>query len=249
MTEARSGPVPPPQLPFSMPAGATQLILVRHGSSAVPLPGEPVRMTGGQADPSLSGPGRQQAVAVAHRLRNETVAVLLATPLRRTAETAAPLATAIGIGVEVIDALREVHLGEWEQEFSCRLAQGEPLLREVIRAGRWDIAPGAESMEAFGRRAATGLGIAADRAGPDACAVVFTHGGVIAEACRQVTASAPFAFLQAENASITRLARLASGRWILRSFNDTAHLEQARCPEFNGRRPAAPRAAAKGKAR
>jgi probable phosphoglycerate mutase len=48
---------------------------------------------------------------------------------------------------------------------------------------------------------------------------------VIAEACRQVTGSQAFAFLYAENGSITRLVRMPSERWALISFNDTAHLE------------------------
>jgi hypothetical protein len=50
---------------------------------------------------------------------------------------------------------------------------------------------------------------------------------VIAEACRQATSSQAFAFLYAENASLTRIMRLATGRWALISFNDTAHLDVA----------------------
>jgi hypothetical protein len=39
-----------------------------------------------------------------------------------------------------------------------------------------------------------------------------------------VTDSRPFAFLHAENASITRLVRPDNGRWELHGFNDVAHL-------------------------
>jgi hypothetical protein len=39
-----------------------------------------------------------------------------------------------------------------------------------------------------------------------------------------VTGSRKFAFLYAENGSLTRLMRLPSGRWNLIAFNDTAHL-------------------------
>jgi probable phosphoglycerate mutase len=55
--------------------------------------------------------------------------------------------------------------------------------------------------------------------------VAVVHGGVIGELCRQATASRPFAFVHADNASITRLVALADGRRLLRSFNDTAHLD------------------------
>jgi probable phosphoglycerate mutase len=47
---------------------------------------------------------------------------------------------------------------------------------------------------------------------------------VIGEICRQATQSRPFAFVHADNCSITRLVVLADGRWLLRSFNDVAHL-------------------------
>jgi hypothetical protein len=39
-----------------------------------------------------------------------------------------------------------------------------------------------------------------------------------------VAVSRPFAFIQVDNASITRLVRFANGHWLLRSFNETAHL-------------------------
>ncbi len=54
----------------------------------------------------------------------------------------------------------------------------------------------------------------------------FTHGGVIGEALAQASGSRPFAFLGADNASISRLV-ISGGRWIVRGFNDTAHLESA----------------------
>jgi 2,3-bisphosphoglycerate-dependent phosphoglycerate mutase len=50
------------------------------------------------------------------------------------------------------------------------------------------------------------------------------HGGVIGEICRQATRSRPFAFVHADNCSISRLVVLPGGRQLLRSFNDTAHL-------------------------
>jgi probable phosphoglycerate mutase len=50
------------------------------------------------------------------------------------------------------------------------------------------------------------------------------NGGVIGELARQATRSRPFAFVHADNASITRLVVFADGRQLLRSFNDVAHL-------------------------
>ena len=52
----------------------------------------------------------------------------------------------------------------------------------------------------------------------------FTHGGVIGQALALAAASRPFAFLGAENTSVSRLV-ITSELWIVRGFNDTAHLD------------------------
>ena len=63
---------------------------------------------------------------------------------------------------------------------------------------------------------------------PDERVVVFSHGGVIAEVLAQVAdTNRPFAFLGCDNASISQIVAF-SGRWILRRFNDTAHLDAMR---------------------
>jgi 2,3-bisphosphoglycerate-dependent phosphoglycerate mutase len=64
--------------------------------------------------------------------------------------------------------------------------------------------------------------------GPGRVALVFAHGGIIGEVCRQATSSRPFAFVHSDNCSLTRLVRFADGRLLLRSFNDTSHLDGAR---------------------
>ena len=108
-----------------------------------------------------------------------------------------------------------------------RVASEVELSQRVFAAERWDVIPGAEPMEQFSERVRAGLHRVVTAVGPDATAVAIVHGGVIAEACRQATSSQAFAFLYAENASLTRIMRLATGRWALISFNDTAHLDVA----------------------
>lgn len=210
------------QRPFSLPAGATEVVLVRHGAVARP---EPDALVGGHSDPQLSERGQRQAEATAARLDGEPIAAIFVTPLSRTAATAAPLAAATGIDSMVVEDLREVHLGDWEgPQFQQRTSAGDALTLRVFEEERWDVIPGAEPAEAFGRRVSEGLATVVERTGPDSIGVAVVHGGVIAEACRQVTGSRPFAFLTAENGSITRVVHLAEGGWLLRSFNGTTHL-------------------------
>lgn len=213
------------QLPFSLPQGATEVILVRHGSSARSAPEAPIELIDGRSDPPLSELGRRQAEALAERLAGRRIDALFVTTLQRTPETAAPLARRLRTQPTVIPELREVFLGEWEGELNRGVTEQVELSRQVFEAERWDVIPGAEPMDGFGERVRDGLTRVADATGPDATAVAVVHGGVIAEACRQVTGSRAFSFLYAENASLTRIMRLASGRWALISFNDAAHLE------------------------
>ena len=213
---------------FVPPPDATELILVRHGSSAAAVPGEPFPTTDGHGDPPLSELGVRQAAAVAERLAEaEALARVFVTPLVRTVATAAPLLERLGDGVEpeVVAELREVHLGDWEGgEFRLRAHAGDPIVQRVLVEENWELIPGAESMEGFASRVRAGIERAVVATGAGAAAAVFTHGGVIAEVCRQATGSRPLAFLGADNCSITRLVVFADGRWLLRTFNDTAHL-------------------------
>jgi probable phosphoglycerate mutase len=214
-----------PQRPFAPPPDATELVLVRHGASAAAVPGEPFEMVEGHADPPLAPEGEEQALAVGERLADEDLAALFVTPLQRTAQTAAPLAERLGLEPVVVPELREVHLGEWEGgELRIRVAHADPLVPRIFGEERWDVIPGAEPMEAFAERVRAGVESILAATGPGVTAAAVLHGGVIGEICRQATGSRRMAFIHADNASITRLVVFGDGRWLLRSFNDIAHL-------------------------
>jgi 2,3-bisphosphoglycerate-dependent phosphoglycerate mutase len=215
-----------------LPDGAVEVILARHGS-VEHQPYEPSEdsdeLIGAHSDPDLTELGRRQASALAGRLRGLPVRELFVTPLRRTQQTAAPLADELGLEPRVEPDLREVYLGDWERRLGHHADQ-QTVIRRVFELGRWDAIPNAEPMEQLSARVHDGLERVADAAAPGGLVVAVVHGGVVAEACRQVTGSRPFAFLHTENASITRLVRFASGRWELHGFNDVAHLVDIAVP-------------------
>ena len=214
-----------PQRAFAVPEDATELIVIRHGASAALEQGKAFPLVGGHGDPPLAPEGRAQAEAVAERLHGEQLRALFVTPLRRTAETAAPLADAAGLEPGVLEDLREVHLGDWEGgEYRIRMAERDPLAMRALMEERWDVIPGAEPMDRLAARVGAGLDAMLDAIGPGGTGAAVLHGGVIGELCRQVTGSRPFAFIHADNASISRIVALTSGHRLLRSFNDTAHL-------------------------
>jgi probable phosphoglycerate mutase len=215
-----------PQRPFTPPDDATELILVRHGASQAAVPGEPFELLEGHADPPLAPEGEHQARRVAQRLAREAIDALFVTTLRRTQETAAPLAEATGLEPVVVPELREVNLGEWEGgALRIKTAHGDPLIGEIFAQQRWDVIPGAEPMDGFADRVRAGVEAVVEQAGRGRVAAAVVHGGVIGEIARQATGSRALAFVHADNCSITRLVVFGDGRWLLRTFNDTAHFD------------------------
>jgi probable phosphoglycerate mutase len=104
------------------------------------------------------------------------------------------------------------------------MADADPIAIQAVAEERWEVIPGAETMEALAQRVRVGIQAVVALAGPDTHVAAIVHGGVIGEICRQATGSRPFAFVHADNGSLTRLIVLPDGGWLLRSFNDTAHL-------------------------
>ena len=209
---------------FSRPPGATELFLVRHGESAPVVPGREIPQVDGHDDPALAPDGRHQAERVAERLADQEIDAIYVSTLRRTHETAAPLAARLGLTPVVEPDLREVYLGEWEGgAFRRHVAEGHPTAAEIFARERWDAIPGAEATEALGARLRGALG-RITAAHPDQRVVVVAHGGVIGEVVRMAAGGGRgFAFVGADNGSISHL--VADGdRWIIRRFNDTAHL-------------------------
>jgi probable phosphoglycerate mutase len=225
--DERAEPEIPPegfrQHRFSPPAGATTVLLVRHGESAPAHPDRPFELRDGHGDPPLDPVGEQQAELLAERLQLEQIAAIYVTSLQRTHQTAAPLAEKLGLTPVVEPDLREVFLGDWEEgEFRRRAAARDPIFEQIFVQERWDVIPGAEPQETFDERTWRGFQrVVAAHA--DQRVVVVSHGGVIGQLLHRVTGSRRFAFAGTDNASISEV--VADGdRIILRRYNDVAHL-------------------------
>ena len=74
------------------PAGDKLVFIVRHAEKA----------SATDPDPSLSAAGKERAVALAAALRDARVSAILVTARKRTAETAAPLASALELTMHVV---------------------------------------------------------------------------------------------------------------------------------------------------
>lgn len=107
MTTMRKATLTAMLVAVALPAGrlwaqqdaATVVYLVRHAEKVEPPPAESPR------DPPLNDAGRERAAELARVLGNAGVTRILSTDYRRTRETAAALAEALGLQVEIYDAL------------------------------------------------------------------------------------------------------------------------------------------------
>jgi probable phosphoglycerate mutase len=211
------------QMRFQPPPGATEVLLVRHGESEPAIEGQDFELVEGQGNPALSPEGREQAELVGRRLTGERIDAIYVSSLRRTAQTAEPLAHRLSMSPVVDPDVREVFLGDWEGGlFRQKIVEQDPIAVRMHQEQRWDVIPGAEPAADFARRVRAAMErIAA--AHPDQRVVVFSHGGTIAEVLALASHSQPFAFAGADNASISQVV-ISDERWAIRRFNDTAHL-------------------------
>lgn len=183
----------------------------------------PFPLVAGQGDPELAPEGREQAERVAERLSFMHIDAIYVSSLRRTAQTAAPLARRLGLPPREEPDLREVGLGEWEGGlFRKMVAENHPVAQRMWAQERWDVIPGAEPADQFAARA-RGVIERLAAAHPGERLAVFTHGGLIGQVLATASGSRRFAFIGADNASISRLF-VTGQQWIIRGFNDTAHL-------------------------
>jgi probable phosphoglycerate mutase len=124
------------------------ILLVRHGENEFvkkkKLPG---RLPGIH----LNERGRQQAQALAEKLKGAPLKALYASPLERAMETAAPIAEALGVQVIPRPALMDVDVGEWQGESLSKLRRQK--LWKVVQGAPTRLRfPGGETFaEAQGR--------------------------------------------------------------------------------------------------
>ena len=90
--------------------GATLVLFVRHGQTPTTGKVLPGRASGLH----LSDAGRQQAERAAERLKAlKNVDAVYASPLERARETAAPIASALGLRTSIDKGLLECDFGDW----------------------------------------------------------------------------------------------------------------------------------------
>ncbi|MEU7619433.1 histidine phosphatase family protein [Micromonospora rifamycinica] len=150
----------------------TRLIVWRHGNTDWNATGR----VQGQTDVPLNDLGREQARTAAPLLAALRPDVVVASDLRRAADTAAALAQLTGHPVRPDARLRERHFGQWQGLALTDAAEQFPAEYARWRAGDPDPGAGIEPLDDLGKRVGEALLAAAELA-DGGTVVVATHGG------------------------------------------------------------------------
>ena len=202
----------------------TTTVLLRHGETAHTVE---KRFSGsGGLDPELSAEGGRQAAAVAARLAAAGgVDAVVASPMRRTRQTADAVAAGLGLDVREADGFRECAFGEWEGLTFSEVREGWPELLASWLGDATVRPPGGESFDDVRRR----VKVARDKVlarFPERTVLVVTHVTPIKLLVREAL-GAPMAALyrmELSPATLTEVQWYAGGQASLRRFNDAAHL-------------------------
>jgi len=213
---------------WTAPAGPrTAAILLRHGETPLSVG----KRFSGRADVALTENGEAQAAAAARRLASSDIEMIVSSPLRRTQQTAAAVAEAIGLEVTVDDGFIETDFGEWEGSSLRELSKSHPA---QVREGLADprvAPPGGESMVATAARVAA----ARERVlatCPGKTVLIVSHVTPIKLLLRDALDAPMNAVfrLSLDLASVSVIDWFAESPSVVRLVNDTSHLPELARP-------------------
>ena len=192
-----------------------EIVLVRH---ALPLRAE-ASADGCAADPGLAERGHGQAERVVRALSGQQVTAVVSSPMRRARETAAPLAAALGLELQVVDGLAEFDVADPTYVPVEELrAAGDPRWAALVRG---DLYSHGVDPVAFRSRVVDAV---ESIVSPGGRAVLFSHAGSInAYAGHVLGQDKPLWFAPAY-CSLTRIGAARDGRRGMISLNETGHV-------------------------
>ncbi len=192
------------------------IAFVRHGQTELNRGGR----LQGRLDAPLSELGTQQAAALARGFASAAVTRVLSSPLRRARDTAAAIAAAHGLAVEVDQRLIELDYGAWD---------GLPLRdvpAESWAAWRDDpqfAPPGGERLADVTTRVGAFCAAIFDGHGDDLVVAVSHVSPIKAAVCAALGVDERATWsMHLDVASVSRIGRRPDGRAYLVSFNDAS---------------------------
>ncbi|MGW2372082.1 bifunctional RNase H/acid phosphatase [Kitasatospora sp. NPDC001683] len=203
----------------------TTFVLLRHGET--PLTPEKRFSGSGGTDPELSDKGRWQAERVAEALAARgSIQAVVASPMRRTRQTAEIVAARLGLEVRYEDGLREVDFGAWEGLTFAEVRERYPDdLTAWLGSAKAKPTGSTESFTTLTHRA----GVTRDKIlarYPGKTVLLVSHVSPIKTLVRLALGAPPDSMYRMElsAASICAVQYYADGNASLRLLNDASHL-------------------------
>jgi probable phosphoglycerate mutase len=199
----------------------TVTLLLRHGQTPMSVQ----KRYAGLTDAPLTDAGIRQAAAAAKRLASAGIDAIVASPLQRTVRTAEEVAAVTGVPVLTDDGLRETDFGAWEGLTFAEVRERWPSEMTAWLADPEMAPPGGESFAQVSKRVTAALRRVL--AGRERQTVLIVSHVTPIKTLVAVALLAPPPALYRMHLDVAALCEIdwyADGPAVLRSFNDTAHL-------------------------
>ena len=199
----------------------TVTLLLRHGQTPMSVQ----KRYAGLTDAPLTDAGIRQAAAAAKRLASAGIDAIVASPLQRTVRTAEEVAAVTGVPVLTDDGLRETDFGAWEGLTFAEVRERWPSEMTAWLADPEMAPPGGESFAQVSKRVTAALHrVLAGR--ERQTVLIVSHVTPIKTLVAAALLAPPPALyrMHLDVAALCEIDWYADGPAVLRSFNDTAHL-------------------------
>ncbi len=200
----------------------TATLLLRHGQTAMSVQ----KRYAGRSDVPLTQAGARQAAAAAKRLASAGLDVIVTSPLRRAAATAAEVAAAAAVPVVTDEGFLETDFGDWDGLTFAEVRRRWPAELAAWLADPAVPPPGGESFADVSTRVTGALRrVLADR--PRQRVLIVSHVTPIKTLVAAALLAPPAALyrMHLDVAALCEIDWYADGPAVLRSFNDTGHLD------------------------
>jgi broad specificity phosphatase PhoE len=199
----------------------TVTLLLRHGQTPMSVQ----KRYAGVSDVPLTEVGVQQAAAAAKRLASAGLTAIVTSPLARTVRTAAEVAAAAGVPVEVDEGFRETDFGAWDGLTFAEVRERWPAELTAWLADPAVAPPGGESFADVSSRVEGALGRVLDAHQGRTVLIVSHVTPIKALVVAALLAPPPALYrMHLDVAALCQVDWYADGPAVLRSFNDTGHL-------------------------
>jgi broad specificity phosphatase PhoE len=199
----------------------TVTLLLRHGQTPMSVQ----KRYAGRSDVPLTDAGVRQAVAAGKRLAAAGIDVIVTSPLLRAVRTAQEVSEATGASVVTDEGFRETDFGAWEGLTFAEVRERWPAEMTAWLADPAVAPPGGESFAEVGKRVTDALDrVLAGHKGQTV--LIVSHVTPIKTLVAAALLAPPSALfrMHLDLAALCEIDWYPDGPAVLRSFNDTGHL-------------------------